>query len=232
MDSDRLKSKGPLIVGLLNGFMPCGPLQSMQIVALASVNPLAGGLSMLMFSLGTTPLMLGLGSLVSALGKRFAARVTTVGAVLVVVLGLAMLSQGFMLWGASGVSSAESISVSQSAQMRRPQGANEPPSQAADEQRADAAPSQDSDVQIINSTLSARRYPDITVKAGTPVKWIIDAPRGSITGCNYTMYIGEYDIEHEFDYGENIIEFTPTVAGKFQYTCWMGMIRATITVEA
>ncbi len=231
-DSEKLKHKGPLIVGLLNGFMPCGPLQSMQIVALASVNPLAGGLSMLMFSLGTTPLMLGLGSLVSALGKRFAARVTTVGAVLVVVLGLAMLSQGFMLWGASGVSSAESISVSQSAQMRRPQGANEPPSQAADEQRADAAPSQDSDVQIINSTLSARRYPDITVKAGTPVKWIIDAPRGSITGCNYTMYIGEYDIEHEFDYGENIIEFTPTVAGKFQYTCWMGMIRATITVEA
>lgn len=89
---------------------------------------------------------------------------------------------------------------------------------------------QDDDVQIINSTLSARRYPNITVKKGTPVKWVINAPKNSITGCNARMYIGEYGIEHTFEEGDNVIEFTPVKAGKFQYTCWMGMIRATITV--
>ena len=71
----------------------------MQIVALASGNPLAGAFSMFMFSLGTVPLMLGLGSFVSLLGKRFTKRVMEIGAVLVVVLGLAMLSQGFSLSG-------------------------------------------------------------------------------------------------------------------------------------
>lgn len=62
-----------VIVGLLNGLMPCGPLQSMWLVALASGNPLTGALSMLVFALGTVPLMLGFGSLVTLLGHRFTA---------------------------------------------------------------------------------------------------------------------------------------------------------------
>lgn len=73
----------PFAVGLLNGLMPCGPLQSMQILALASGSPVTGALSMLLFSLGTVPLMLGLGTLVSALGRRFARTVMNTGAVLV-----------------------------------------------------------------------------------------------------------------------------------------------------
>lgn len=54
---------------------------------------------MFAFSLGTVPLMLGLGSLVSVLGKRFTDRMMTVGAVLVTVMGLAMVSQGASLTG-------------------------------------------------------------------------------------------------------------------------------------
>lgn len=53
----------PFIVGIHNGFMPCGPLQSMWIVALAGGSSFAGAFSMLLFSLGTVPLMLGLGPL-------------------------------------------------------------------------------------------------------------------------------------------------------------------------
>lgn len=93
------KTKSPLIVGLLNGLMPCGPLQSMQIVALASANPITGAVSMLLFSLGTVPLMFGLGSVVYALGKKFTQKMMDIGAILVVVLGLAMLSQGGSLSG-------------------------------------------------------------------------------------------------------------------------------------
>lgn len=50
--------------------MPCGSMQSMQIIALGSGNPVSGAAAMLMFSLGTVPLMLGFGSVVSALGKN------------------------------------------------------------------------------------------------------------------------------------------------------------------
>jgi len=99
VDAEKARSKSPLIIGLLNGLMPCGPLQSMQIVALASGNPLSGALSMFLFSIGTVPLMFGLGSIVSALGKKFTQKIMSVGAILVVVLGLAMLSQGGSLSG-------------------------------------------------------------------------------------------------------------------------------------
>jgi plastocyanin domain-containing protein len=44
------------------------------------------------------------------------------------------------------------------------------------------------------------------------------------------MIIREYKVEYRFKPGENIIEFTPDKAGRFSYSCWMGMIRSSITV--
>jgi plastocyanin domain-containing protein len=44
------------------------------------------------------------------------------------------------------------------------------------------------------------------------------------------MIIREYKIEHRFTPGENVIEFMPEKTGKFSYSCWMGMIRSSITV--
>lgn len=203
---DKMKGKSPLIVGLLNGLMPCGPLQAMQIYALSTGNPFTGALSMFLFSLGTVPLMLGLGVLASFMGRRFTKKVMTVGAVLVVVLGLSMLTQGYTLSGF--VLPFSSVS-----------------------QAADSSDGVVKDgVQVVESTLSPGQYPNITVTAGTPVKWIIDAPAGSINGCNNRMFIREYGIEYTFSEGENIIEFTPDQTGSFQYSCWMGMIRATIDV--
>lgn len=197
----RIGRKSPLIVGLLNGLMPCGPLQSMWLVAFASSNFLTGALSMLMFALGTLPLMLGFGTIISAVGKKFSVYVKTSGAVFVTVIGLIMITQGGMLSGLfqdSGVNS-EQVEIN-------------------------------TGIQVISSTLSPGRYPDITVKAGTPVKWTINAPKGSINGCNYKFMIPEYSIEHTLKTGENIIEFTPVRRGNFYYSCWMGMIYGKISV--
>lgn len=211
IDKKKSGSKSPLIVGLLNGLMPCGPLQAMQIFALSTGSPLKGALSMFLFSLGTVPLMFGLGALSSVLSKKFTHKIMTVGAVLVVVLGLSMFSQG---WNLSGITLQGSTIEN-----------------TGNEQSRDTGAKIENGVQIINSTLSSGKYPNITVKAGMPVKWIINAPDGSINGCNYKMIIQKYDIEYSFNNGDNVIEFTPSQAGKFQYTCWMGMIRGTITVS-
>lgn len=247
----------PLAVGLLNGLMPCGPLQSMQIVALATGNPFAGALSMFLFSLGTVPLMLGFGSLISVLGRKFSQKVMNIGAVLVVVLGLAMLSQGGSLSGLllpdrlfalvlicsaagvaasvpfksgiyrmAGVAAAIAVMVGGVVVWDNLNGSVR--SSAASEEAGES--NIEEGVQVINSTLSPGRYPDITVQAGIPVKWVINAPAGTINGCNYKMLISEYGIEHEFTEGENIIEFTPEKTGTVQYTCWMGMIRGNIFV--
>lgn len=253
----KVNSRQPLMIGLLNGLMPCGPLQSMQIVALASGNPFAGALAMFLFSLGTVPLMLGFGSLVSAFGKKFSQKVMSVGAVLVVVLGLAMLSQGGSLSGlllpdrllgmiivlciigvvasirfnrrlykAVSIITVMVIIVTGGIALNRLNenvSLNEATAAAGEIEIVDG-------VQVINSTLNSGRYPNITVQAGIPVKWVIDAPSGSINGCNYKMLLKEYGIEHEFTEGENIIEFTPVKSGTVQYTCWMGMIRGNIFV--
>jgi len=60
--------------GLLNGFMPCGPLQAMQLYALGTGSFIAGATSMFMFSLGTVPLMFGLGAISSIAGGKLRKR--------------------------------------------------------------------------------------------------------------------------------------------------------------
>jgi len=209
IDAEKSKSKSSLIVGLLNGLMPCGPLQAMQIYALSTGNPFEGAFSMFLFSMGTVPLMFTLGVLSSVLSKKFSSRFMTIGAVLVAVLGLSMASQGWSLTGIDNL-------------LGRPSIVN-----AASDNSGIVM---EDGIQVVKSTLSPGRYPAITVQDGIPVKWIIDAPEGSINGCNNRIFIKEYGIEYSFKKGENIIEFTPKREGNFRYSCWMGMIRGTITV--
>lgn len=250
---EKARNTRPFIVGILNGVMPCGPLQSMWLVALATGDPFSGALSMLLFSLGTVPLMLGLGSIVAKLGQKFAKAVMTGGSVLVVVLGLAMLSQGGSL---TGFLSANTLSIviltaicvgvlfslpiagrtlkivtrSVASVLIVALGAalvyKDNFSVAGDFDIAVDG----GDVQTVSSVLDSGKYPNIQVKSGTPVVWTIDAPEGSINGCNYKVMIEEYGIEYTFHLGENVIEFTPTEKGVFSYSCWMGMIYATIVV--
>ncbi|MDR1059906.1 MAG: sulfite exporter TauE/SafE family protein [Clostridiales bacterium] len=218
LESKRAGSNSPLYVGLLNGLMPCGPLQAMQLYALSAGSAPAGALSMLAFSLGTTPLMFGLGALSSALGKKFSGRMMAAGGALVVLFGLSMFSGGWALSGLPGLSSV------------LPPASSAPGRREAVRAEAPAAVVVEGGAQLVRSTLGSGQYPAITVAAGTPVRWVIDAPKGSINGCNNRMIIPEYGIEHSFQTGENVIEFEPEKPGKFAYSCWMGMIRSTITV--
>ena len=214
IQKEKSKSNSPFFVGLLNGLMPCGPLQAMQIYALSTGNPFSGALSMFLFSLGTVPLMFILGALSTVLSKKFTNRVMTAGAVLVVVLGLSMFTQGVSLAG-----------ISPSAILPGLEGIS------GNQQESSGQIKIEDGVQVINSTLSPGRYPNIKVQAGIPVKWIIDAPAGSINGCNNRMIIREYGIEYSFHTGENVVEFTPDKTGKIPYSCWMGMIRGSINVS-
>ena len=251
MGKFRVKNSQPFVIGLLNGFMPCGPLQSIQLVALATGNPFTGGLSMFAFSLGTVPLMLGLGSLVSVLGKRFTDRMMTVGAILVTVMGLAMVSQGASL---TGMIKSENLMVIvvMLAFMCIVENINFNKRQVKTvslmiilfigiftsrfmainyvSENDESSYHMENGVQVVESQLASGKYPSIKVKKDVPVRWIINAPDGSINGCNYKIYINSYGIEHTFQKGENIIEFTPTKSGNIGYSCWMGMIKGNINV--
>jgi sulfite exporter TauE/SafE/plastocyanin domain-containing protein len=222
IDRQKAGNRNPLFIGLLNGLMPCGPLQAMQLYALSTGSPLAGGISMFLFSMGTVPLMFGLGALSSVLSTRgpgLTRRMTRAGAVLITVMGLTMFSYGFSLSGFNFDFAGRAAAIN-------------PLASGTGGTAGAFMPVIENGVQLVNSTLSGGRYPAITVQQGLPVKWIINAPAGSINGCNNRMIIREYGIEYRFRPGENVIEFTPAKTGKFTYSCWMGMIRSSITVVA
>lgn len=211
----RASSRQPLFVGLLNGLMPCGPLQSMQIVALAC-KPFSGALPCFYSVLEPFPLCLGLALWFPFLESSFAKKMTTVGAILVVVLGLAMFSQGTALAGISeGPENSQNTANPQNTGTSEDQGTSTDttdPSNAADKTPQDENAN---NIQVIYSTLQRGRYPDIKVQTGVPIKWIINAPKGSLNGCNYRMLLRSFGIEHTLSEGENVIEFTPSKSRNF-----------------
>ncbi|MEN6462634.1 MAG: sulfite exporter TauE/SafE family protein [Syntrophomonas sp.] len=200
---------GPFYIGLLNGLMPCGPLQAMQIYALGTGSFLAGALSMFMFSLGTVPLMFGFGAISFFLSSKFTHRMMKASAVLVMVLGIIMVSRGLSLSGVAYANPSAAASVG-SGNVAKIEG----------------------NVQVVSTTLDGGRYSPIIVQKGIPVKWTIKANSQDINGCNETMVIPKYNVEKQLVSGDNIIEFTPDQSGSIPYTCWMGMISSNIQVVA
>lgn len=200
---------GPFYVGLLNGLMPCGPLQAMQIYALGTGSFAAGALSMFMFSVGTVPLMFGFGAVSTMLSGKFTHKMMKVSAVLVIVLGVIMANRGMALSGFSLPSMPFGVnSGTQGSSVATIQGG----------------------IQIVTTKLTSGRYEPITVEKGIPVKWTIQAQKSDINGCNNEIIIPKLNKKKKLAAGDNIIEFTPTETGTFAYSCWMGMIRSKITV--
>lgn len=204
--------RGPLFVGLINGLMPCGPLQAMQLYALGTGSAWAGALSMFFFSLGTVPLMFGFGALSTLLSKRFTRNMLRFSAVLVILLGAIMMQRGFSLGGV-------------------PVTALSSPGKTVEAtQNGGEAIRIENGVQIVQGEVARSAYPSIVVKKGMPVRFILHVEQKNLNGCNDAIIIPEYNIEKTLTAGDNIVEFTPTKTGTYGYTCWMGMISSQITV--
>ena len=198
----RIQSGSALLVGLCNGLMPCGPLQAMQLVAVASGNVVTGALSMFFFSIGTVPLMLIFGLAAGTLLQKWRSRMLLAGSCMVFLFSVYMIQNNSALLGL-GIPTAGGTGIQ--AEKRE-------------------------DVQHVTTTLKPNGYEDITVKAGIPVEWIIEADESSLNGCNNEIRIPEYGLDVKLKPGENKITFLPEKTGDYLYSCWMGMLRATIHV--
>jgi sulfite exporter TauE/SafE/copper chaperone CopZ len=201
-------SNSPLYIGLLNGLMPCGPLQAMQLYALSTGSPIKGAISMFLFSIGTVPLMFAFGAISSFLSKKFTSKMMTASAVLVLILGVFMFNNGVGLSGITFPTISPSTSSAQAGNVAKIEDG----------------------VQVVTTSLSSGRYEPITVQKGIPVKWVIQAEAGDINGCNNKIIVQKYNLQKELTTGDNVIEFTPTDSGVVPFSCWMGMIRSKITV--
>ncbi|MGN0772565.1 MAG: sulfite exporter TauE/SafE family protein [Candidatus Ventricola sp.] len=191
------------VIGLLNGLMPCGPLQAMQIYALSTGSAVRGALSMLSFSLGTVPLMLGFGLISGKLNRKYRRVMLTVSAMLIFVMGLNMAGNGLALCGVSMPQRSEGSVVTAM---------------------------QEGDRQTLRTEIDYGSYPSVRVRAGVPVDWTIIVPEGKLNGCNGELRLPAYDLDIVLKEGENRVSFLPEEAGRFPYSCWMGMIQGTIEV--
>lgn len=206
---ENTNRNSPFYVGLVNGFMPCGPLQAMQLYALSTGSPWKGAISMFLFSIGTVPLMFGLGTLSALLSKKFTKKIMTVGAALVVVLGIVMFQNGAVL---SGIPIPSFFSQ---------YGSNAKKGVAIVK----------GGIQEVTTTLGSGSYEAITVKKDIPVRWVIQAEHKNLNGCNDVIIIPQLKKQIVLSEGDNIVEFIPSQSGIIPYSCWMGMIHSSITVS-
>lgn len=212
----QARPKAPFLVGLFNGLMPCGPLQTMQIFALGTGSAVAGALSMFMFSLGTVPLMLAFGAVSGLLSKGYTKQLLKFSGILIIVLGIIMGNRGLALAG---------MNMSPMALMGKIGGIGTENVASANGVKATIKDG----VQYVNMTASYSGYNPNTiyVQKDMPVKWIVDGKE--LSGCNNTIVIPDLNIQQKLQSGLNTIEFTPEDKD-LPFSCWMGMIRGNIKV--
>lgn len=204
------KKNTPFIVGLLNGFMPCGPLQAMQLYALATGSIVSGALSMFFFALGTIPLMLFFGVISSLLTKKGTKNLLKISGIIVLVLGISMINRGLAILGMDFIVDSDSREI--------------------------AISTNGENVAVINggeqtirisAVVSGYSPKTIYVQKGIKTKLIIDGE--TLTSCNNEVIIPSLNIRKKLSRGENIIEFIPE-EGDINFSCWMGMKRGKIKV--
>nr|WP_312576198.1 sulfite exporter TauE/SafE family protein [Sedimentibacter sp.] len=214
------KSGSPFIVGILNGLMPCGPLQTMQIFALGTGSALKGSLSMFAFSVGTVPLMLTFGALSGLLSKGYTKKILKLSGVLIIVLGVIMGNRGLAIAGIN-LNPMTALALSNENVLGSDINYSSNPN-------VGKATIQDG-VQIINMTANNNGYTPnaFYVQKGIPVKWIIDGKE--LNTCNNAIIARSLNLEFKIKSGENLIEFTPGDKD-INFSCWMGMISGVIKV--
>ena len=203
--SIRSKSKSSFVIGLLNGLMPCGPLQAMQIYALSTGSIIKGALSMFLFGVGTIPLMLLFGISANMFSSKGINIINKIAPMLLLVLSIFMLNRSLISF-------------------------NVDVSKIFDNYKGYESSVLESNYQVIEFDLKYDGYEDIIIQKGIPVKMIINVSKDNLTICNEELKIKEFNIVKKLEVGKNIIEFTPNKKGTFIYTCWMDMIKNNIKV--
>lgn len=216
--SVKKKPKAPFFVGMLNGLMPCGPLQTMQLYALGTGSAFKGALAMFLFALGTLPLMMTFGALSGLLSKNNTKTILKFSGILVVILGIVMGTRGLALAGIN----VPSISFNGN-------GITSNLTASAATSGTAAKPTIENGVQIIKMTADGNGYTPngLYVQKNMPVKWIIDGK--ALNSCNGTIIVPSLNKQINLQSGENVIEFTPKDKD-IPFSCGMGMIRGVIKV--
>jgi sulfite exporter TauE/SafE/copper chaperone CopZ len=218
--ADESNFKGrymPFVMGALTFFLPCGFTITTQGLALISGNPLQGALIMLFFALGTTPMLLAIGFSSVKLYSRphLADRFIKIAGILVLFFAVFNINSQLNILGIKSLSDIKS-SLAKQTQNQNEEG---------------FAPIVNGK-QVLKMDASSTGYNPkyFKVKVGVPVRWEI-TDKGT-SGCtNAVISKSLFEGQIALTPGKvSVKEFTPTKAGKYKFSCWMGMISGIIEV--
>lgn len=90
---------GRYLLGVANGFLPCGPVYAMAVAALTAPTPAHGAGMMTMFGLGTLPVLLAIGLGTGRLAPSLQRRFILVATILVLFVGVEFLLRAGKMFG-------------------------------------------------------------------------------------------------------------------------------------
>jgi sulfite exporter TauE/SafE len=93
-------SLGIVLLGALNGLLPCGLVYSALLMTASAGGPVPGAVGMVLFGVGTLPALLVVGLGAGALGVRLRQALVRVVGAFIVVIGLQLVLRGLATFGA------------------------------------------------------------------------------------------------------------------------------------
>ncbi len=168
---------------------------------------LVGGLTMLIFSLGTLPALLSFSALSNLITGHMQRYVVKVAGVLVLLIGMVTFSSGLTL---AGVSLPSFPLASQGGSVQVPK----------------AAPIINGQQRIFMKVVGLAYTPSVfTVVAGVPVAWQVDGSQAE--GCAQVLTVPDLGINAVLPtQGSKTIVFVPHTSGTLSFHCPLAMTTA------
>ena len=212
---------GPAILGAMTVLIPCGATQATMAYALATGSPLAGGLTMFAFILGTTPLFLLLGIFARGLSKFTDGAFNTAAAMAILLLAAFNLSGTIALTGSPYTFTNLMTKIECVISFCSP-------GKVAGSTTT-AKPVSEATIYITQNGYETDPT-NLTIKAGSKVKLNIINRGGG--GCAQSLTIPKLNLQRVVPVGQSdVLEFTaPKTLGPLSFMCSMGMYQGVITV--
>lgn len=206
------------LVGIMNGFMPCGPLQTMQLFVLTTLSFKMGFLYMLVFGLGTSIMMIVFGNIGSAVPKKYSKQIVKTSGVIVLIMAVGILNQGL-----SGLGVKTPFNFDAQIGFENSEDSGD---ESAVKQYAEVIDGYQIVVMNVNGYYDLE---NVIVRKDMPVKIKLEVTK--VTPCIDTVTIPEYDIVKGLSIGSDEMIFTPNKSGEVVITCWMNMVTQYLEVE-
>jgi len=201
----KKKANGAFVIGLLNALMPCGSLQTMQIIALTTSSWWMGGAVMLIFGLMTAPSLMMMQWFATRLSAVKGQSVKMISAFVVALMGFQIVMQSPIVYQPV-MALIGTVSASDQAPV------------------IDGV--QEIHLKIVNGQyqLSAN-----TVKVNQEVRIVFDGYENNM-GCANPLILTWSNERVDIRTNPAPILFTPSKTGKLEIHCWMNMVRTYINV--